>query len=283
MHNAKTIGEALKSAAAILKENSVPTPELDARILLETISGFSHAQLISQSDEVLSLETLETFFAQIEERISGKPVHRILQMREFYGRVFKLNEATLIPRPDTEILVEETLAALKQHDGPLRTLEIGTGSGAIAITLACENPNLEIIATDVSPMALAQARQNALTHGVADKVSFVEADMFDGLSGRFDAIVSNPPYIPSLDIASLQQEVRNYDPMLALDGGEDGLEFYHTILGNSAGFLKPDGFVALEIGIGQSDAISEIARQAGFSEISKKADLSGVCRVIIAR
>jgi len=283
MREAITIGEALQSATAILKERHIRTPELDARILLEALTEYSHAQLISNAGETLALEIAEQYFVQIQIRAGGKPVHRIIGSREFFGWEFDLNEATLIPRPDTEILVEESLAQLNRRGGHVRVLEIGTGSGAIAVTLACEMNALEVVATDVSSQVLEQARWNSEKHGVADKISFVEASLFDGLSGMFDAIISNPPYIPSSDIASLDIEVREHDPILALDGGEDGLDFYREIFTNSSSFLKTGGFIALEIGIGQSDAIVEIADRAGFGEISKKADLSGVCRVITAQ
>ncbi len=282
MREPVTIGEALKSAISHFKANHIDTPELDARLLLEALMNYSHAHIISNADEMVSPEIVEQYFDQVSDRVAGKPVHRILGKREFYGREFGLNEETLIPRPDTEILIEETLAKLKSRSGPQRLLEIGTGSGAIAVTLACELEDLEILATDISAVALEQASHNAVFHNVKDRISFQEADLFASIDIEYDAIISNPPYIPSSDLSGLQEEVREHDPHRALDGGIDGLDFYREIFANAQSFLKSGGFVAVEIGIGQSDAILDLATRNQFTEISKKRDLSGIYRVVSA-
>jgi len=283
MRDGKTVREACVLATTILCDSRIDTPELDARLLLEALLNYSHAQMISSGDEVISDDVWQEYQKQIEQRAAGKPVHRILGKREFYGRDFHLNEATLIPRPDTEILVETVLAEFNGRNGPLRILEIGTGSGAIAVTLASEMDQSEIIATDFAPRALEQAKANALMHGVFERISFFESDLFQNVEGAFDAIVSNPPYIPTSDIRDLANEVREHDPLLALDGGDDGLDFYRQILFTGKKNLKPEGFVALEIGIGQSDAIFEIAAEARFENVTRKTDLSGVYRVVCAK
>ncbi|KAG1702839.1 Peptide chain release factor 1 [Nymphon striatum] len=218
------------------------------------------------------------FWGFVDRRLKHEPVHRILGYRDFFGRKFLISDETLIPRPDTEILVQ-TVLDLK----PASVLEIGTGSGAIAVSLAAEQLTVKIVATDISNDALETAARNALVHNVENRIEFVDADLFDGLEGVFDLIVSNPPYIPSDDILELQKEVQFFDPSRALDGGQDGLDFYRQIFEGAGKFLTPDGKICVEVGIGQADDVSSLALEHGFSEPVVIKDLNQINRVVLVR
>lgn len=265
-------------AARKFSEAGFDTPEFDAKLLMQHASNYSNVELISKSNELLETEACSRFWAFVDRRLKYEPVHRILGHREFYGRKFLISDETLIPRPDTEILVQ-TVLDLK----PSRILEIGTGSGVIAISLAAEQSNLEIVATDISIKALETAAKNAAELNVIDRIKFVEANVFNGLEGEFDLIVSNPPYIPSEDILELQKEVQFFDPSRALDGGEDGLDFYREIFENANKFLAPDGKICVEVGIGQADDVSSIALECGFCEPVVIKDLNQIDRVVLVR
>lgn len=276
MPKAEMLSKLLTKAAHQFLKAGFQTPELDAKLLLQHITGYSSAQLISKSNDIISVEQSLEFADFVERRLSHEPVHRILGYREFYGRDYLLSEETLIPRPDTETLVEEVIN-LK----PNKVLEIGTGSGAIAVSLAAELPEVEIMATDISKNALETASKNAAVHGVDNRVTFAKADLFSGIDGTFDLIVSNPPYIPSLEIKTLQKEVQAFDPRRALDGGQDGLDFYRAIFEKSASCLKPKGKVCVEIGMGQEKDVSNIAITNGYTNVTVIKDLNQINRVII--
>ncbi len=202
---------------------------------------------------------------------------RIIGAREFYGRRFRVTPAVLDPRPDTETLVE---AALKRMPPSARVLDLGTGSGAIIVTLLAERSDATGLATDISSEALAVARENAAALGVAERLTFLEAPWFDGIGERFDLIVSNPPYIPRADIAALSADVRNFDPLLALVGGSDGLDPYRAIAAGAAARLKPGGTVAVEIGAGQADSVEGIFAASGFRQLGRHRDLGGHIRCL---
>jgi len=276
MPKAEMLSKLLAKAAHQFSKAGFQTPELDAKLLLQHLTGYSSAEIISKAHDIISVEKSTEFADLVERRLTHEPIHRIMGYREFYGRQFLLSDETLIPRPDTETLVDEIIK-LK----PAKILEIGTGSGAIAISSAAELQKTEILATDISKDALETASKNATSHGVDSRIEFLEANLFKGVAGKFDLIVSNPPYIPSSEIKTLQKEVKSFDPLKALDGGEDGLDFYRAIFESAASFLAPKGKVCVEIGIGQEDDVSEIAVTNGYANITVIKDLNQINRVVV--
>lgn len=276
MPKAEMLSKLLAKASYQFSSAGFQTPELDAKLLVQHITGYTSADLISKSNDIISVEQSIEFADFVERRLTHEPVHRIIGYREFYGRAFLLSDATLIPRPDTETLVE-AVVQLK----PAKVLEIGTGSGAIAISLAGELPKVEITATDISRDALEIASSNADVHDVLERIKFLEADLFEGVAGKFDLLVSNPPYIPSAEIKTLQKEVKAFDPLAALDGGSDGLDFYRAIFKDARAFLKPKGKVCVEIGFGQEEDVAKIAAANGYGNVTEIKDLNQINRVII--
>jgi release factor glutamine methyltransferase len=220
------------------------------------------------------------FHALIQRREAHEPVSRILGVREFYGRSFRVTPATLDPRPDTETLIEAALALMPPR---ARLLDLGTGTGAIAITLLAERAEASGLATDVSPEALAVARENAARHGVAERLSLAEGSWFTPVAGVFDMILSNPPYIPAHEIAGLSPDVRNFDPSLALAGGDDGLDPYRAIAAHAASHLAAGGHVLVEIGAGQEADVEAIFAAARFSPAGRHRDLGGHLRCLVFR
>lgn len=277
MPKAEMLSKLLAKASHEFARSGFSTPEFDAKLLLQQVVGFSSSEMISRSNEILNVEKTIEFWSLVERRLTHEPVHRILGYREFYGRKFLLSDETLIPRPDTETLVETVI-----NLAPSRVLEIGTGSGAIAVSLAAELKDAEIFATDISVNALETASRNASLNDVSDRIQFIEADMYEGVSGAFDVIVSNPPYIPSDDISGLQEEVRLFDPLLALDGGADGLDCYRSLFKGAKARLSARGKVCVEIGIGQEDDVAQTALAHGFLDVAVIKDLNQINRVIVA-
>jgi release factor glutamine methyltransferase len=201
----------------------------------------------------------------------------------FYSRSFKVNSGVLIPRPETELLVEESFLLTKQTDSP-RVLEIGTGSGCISVTLACMCSNARIIATDISQEALKVAKENIFRHGTKDNITLAGGDLITFFKDRsFDMVISNPPYIPESDITILEPDVKDFEPMIALTAGEDGLKYINKIISDSSRVLKDEGWCVLEIGQGQSEKVINLFEDFGFTEISTKKDLNGIDRVIRAK
>jgi release factor glutamine methyltransferase len=216
-------------------------------------------------------------------RLAGEPVSRIIGEREFWGLRFGLNAATLDPRPETELLVAEAIAWAEQKRAP-RIVDLGTGSGAIAISLVDAIPRAKAVATDLAPEALAQAKKNAERHGVAARIEFMQGAWWQAVphAEQFDLIVSNPPYIASNVIPTLQPEVRLFDPILALDGGWDGLEPYRAIAAQAVRRLNPGGLALLEIGANQGETVTRIFSRAGFGRVSVQKDLAGLDRLVLA-
>lgn len=227
----------------------------------------------------MSAEALALYRAMLERRGGHEPVSRILGAREFYGRIFDLTEAVLDPRPDTETLVEVALAFLPAG-APGRIIDLGTGSGNIVVTLLAERPLAEGVATDLSPSAIAVAKGNGARHRVATRLTLIETSWWHGLTGEFDLILSNPPYIPFGVIADLSPEVRNFDPRSAIDGGPDGCEAYRRIAAGALPHLAPDGRVLVEIGNGQALAVTDIFEPHGFKLVGQWADLGGRIRCL---
>jgi release factor glutamine methyltransferase len=223
------------------------------------------------------------FHGLIARRARGEPVSRIIGRREFRGLDFIISPAVLDPRPETELLVDRVLADVVDPGAAIRFVDIGTGSGAIAITLLRNLPNASGIAADISRDALEIASLNAVEHGVADRLELLHSDLFSGLGGKFDVVISNPPYIRRDDIPLLEKEVRLNDPLAALDGGPDGLDAYRGILDGALGYLLPHGTLYLELGAGQLDPVSALARRCGWAISGSWKDLSGIDRILALR
>jgi release factor glutamine methyltransferase len=217
----------------------------------------------------------------IARRIEGEPLSRVLGRRAFHKLELQISPAVLDPRPETEILVD---IILKRRDPtvPARLLDLGTGSGALLLALLAEWPQATGIGVDCAAEALSIARRNSVTLALENRVEFIETDLFEGLSGQFSVIVSNPPYIPSAEIAALDREVRDHDPVLALDGGTDGLAFYRRIFADASRYLTPGGLLALEHGAGQETAVGRLAAEAGWHGIEHHRDYSGLQRHLTA-
>ena len=255
------------------------TPQLDARLLFQYAAHRSREDIIlNPHAEVLAGDALR-FRELIARREAHEPISRIMGEREFYGRVFQVTPAVLDPRPDTETLID---AALGFMGSDARVLDLGTGSGAIIVTLLAEKPEATGLATDLSPAALAVARINAERLGVAPRLRLAEGCWFAPVSGKFDLIVSNPPYIAAGDIAGLEPGVRNFDPVLALSGGVDGLDPYRAIAHGASPHVAEGGIVLVEIGAGQADAVETIFT-AHFTPAGRFVDLGGHVRCLAFR
>jgi release factor glutamine methyltransferase len=278
-----TLGHALASLRRRLAAAGIASPALDARLLVIAATGLSHEALIAAPERTLADDEARRLDALAERRLAGEPVSRIVAEREFYGRPFTIGPASLDPRPDTETLVERALGFAGTRTGPVEILDLGTGSGAIVVTLLAELPDARGTGTDVCSAALDVARRNALRHRVAERARFVAADWCRGVDGRFDLIVANPPYIPSGDVDGLSREVRDHDPLRALDGGPDGLDACRAIAAGAGPLLAPDGLLALEIGAGQHDAVTAVFARQGWRPAPAAAacrDLAGHIRVL---
>lgn len=259
------------------------TPALDAKLLAGEVLDRDHAALVVDGHDGITADQLFKLQSFADRRLAGEPVARILGEKEFYGLTFGLNPATLVPRPETELLVDIGLERLKTHPAP-RILDLGTGSGCIAIALLTNLPDARAVAIDLSREALAQAEVNARQHNVMDRLTLQPGNWFDTLTmgDGFDFIVSNPPYIQKDAIADLAQEVQKFDPILALDGGSDGLAPYREIADKALAHLLPEGAVCVEVGYNQAAAVTGLLRATGFSRISTHHDLAGIERVVLA-
>jgi release factor glutamine methyltransferase len=274
-----TLRALIKQASEQLASRGIETAALDARLLLQAASGLRHEGIVADPGMVLPVDVTAHFWSLVERRCKFEPVSRILGTREFYGRSFRVTPDVLDLRADTETLVGAVLGLVKGK-GPLRILDLGTGSGAIVVTLLAELPGATAVASDISAAALQVAKGNAEALGVANRAGFVQANWFDGVDGQFDLIVSNPPYIPLGDIAGLALDVRDFDPPKALDGGLDGLEAYRRIASGAGGHLAPKGHVILEIGAGQENAVNDLFKGQGFVRESRHFDLAGHVRCL---
>jgi len=299
-----TVGLSLKRAAAYLRGKGVPTPRLDADLLLAYVLGVRREDLYMHPERPLGGGECEEFRRVLEKRGRRIPLAYITGHKEFMSLDFIVNEKVLVPRPDTEVLVETVIHRIRRmaaffnrgREGPgaqeiapptLLIADIGTGSGAIAVSLAKFVPEVTVFATDISGEALEVARANARRHGVADRVILLEGDCLDplreqGLQGKLHAIASNPPYLSRALIDLLQREI-GYEPGLALFAGSEGLEFYERLLKDAPSFLKPEGFTAFEVGDEQAEEVSRMAREiGGFRCVEVIPDYSGRPRVVVA-
>lgn len=277
------LAEALIWGEAVLAEHAIDEPRREARLALSAATGLGLAAIIASPDRPLG-EAASRYADIIARRARHEPLSRILGKRSFFGLDLALSSETLDPRPETEHLVEAALDLLANTEAP-HVLDLGTGTGAIILALASARTDLTALGVDIAADAVATARANASDLGVAARLRFVAGDLYAALDGsmHFDLIVSNPPYIPTADLAGLMPEVRLFDPARALDGGNDGLDFYRRIIAGAARHLRAEGSIALEIGAGQSDAVRSILVQNGFIEVDILPDYAGIERVLTAK
>ena len=273
-----TVQELLTASQAKLRECGISDPLRDARLLLADCLELRTQNLNLLDDSCISEIKISKFWRMINERCKRKPVSKILGYRSFWGRDFEINENVLDPRGDTETLIELILDCNFEN-----MLELGTGSGAIAITVLAERPEVTCVATDISQYALNTARTNSKRHGVESRLKLLYSNWFDKISGSFDIIVSNPPYISSKEYAQLSAEVVKYDPKISLTLGGDGLEAYREILSQALEKLSKNGHIFLEIGYTQANAVGHLFREAGFQQIKVHKDLGSRDRVISAK
>ena len=283
----QTVDAARRALTARFKSGHIDSAELDARILVGAVLGLDLTGIIAAANRCLTSEEATRLEDFARRRLAGEPVARILRSREFWGLPLKLSAATLVPRPDTETVVElaqEMLHAAPRPDRSRRIADVGTGSGAILLALLSELPDAYGVGTDISEAALRTARTNAIYLKLDHRAGFVACDYAAALSGPFDLIVSNPPYIRSAEIAGLATEVRDHDPRAALDGGADGLEAYRALIPQAARLLGPEGALVVEVGQGQSGDIEDLMTATGLMlPVPAKADLAGVRRAVAGR
>ncbi|RFC67969.1 MULTISPECIES: peptide chain release factor N(5)-glutamine methyltransferase [Mesorhizobium] len=280
----QTLGAILRQVRAAFAQAGIDGADLDARLIVEHCSGTTRTDSITDPGRELAPQIIDAIEMAVARRLSGEPVHRILGFREFYGLKLHLSPETLEPRPDTETLVDAVLPFAEQvieTKGTCRILDLGTGTGAIALALLHEAPKAEAVGVDISDDALETANENARRLGLGNRFSTVKSSWFEKIEGRFDVIVSNPPYIRSQVIPTLQREVRDFDPIRALDGGADGLDTYRVIATEADRHLVADGIVAVEIGFDQAAEVEKIFAKEGHFLAQKHLDLEKYDRILV--
>jgi release factor glutamine methyltransferase len=258
--------------------------ELDARLLAQFILGWSAERFITCGNEPEPADFASKYEALVERRLAREPLAYIVGQQEFWGLSFEVSPAVLIPRHETELIVEVALQLFPDHGDSLKAADLGTGSGCVAIALACERPTARITATDISSVALEVARRNATRHGVADRIQFRSADLLDGLEGPFDMIACNPPYVAERDRRGLQPEVRDHEPDVALFGGADGFHLVERLVQGAAIHLRPGGYLLFEFGLGQDERIEALIAATdnlGLRELRR--DLQGIARTAVVK
>ncbi len=278
-----TIKKVLDWTTEYFKKHQIDNPHLEAEILLAHALNAERIKLYIDFEKEPDKKSLEAFKGFITRRAKREPAAYITGSKQFMSLNFRVTPDVLIPRPETELLIENAIELIKKIDGKASILDIGTGSGAIAVSLAKFIDNAEITAIDVSKKALQVAAENAKEHGVEEKIKFMEADLFPAEPVKFGLIMSNPPYIKTADIKGLQPEIRDFEPVSALDGGADGLDYYRKIIEKAGGYLEEGGSLLLEIGADQSkDVIGIINDILKPKNVCIKKDLSGLDRVVVA-
>lgn len=278
------LDQVMAEVRALFRDADLDDPALEARILVSGLLDLEPAAVISRGHSPVSADDVARIRAAAARRLAGAPVYRILGWREFYGLKLQLSKGTLEPRPDTEVLVDAILPLLREIVGQgrkPRLLDLGTGTGAICLALLHEFREASGVGTDISEDALATAKANADLNGLGGRFEVLQSDWFSQVRGRFDVIVSNPPYIPSADIAGLDREVREHDPLAALDGGTDGLAPYRIIANQADQYLAEDGFMGVEFGWNQMAAVQAIFEAAGFIVRHAIRDYGGRDRALI--
>lgn len=274
----------LRAFAAAFAESGMDEPEREARALLRGGLGLTNLDLVTRGEQEVAEDDATRLHGLAERRAQGEPLARLTGRREFWSLDFALSPETLVPRPETETLVEAVLSLFPDRSAPLRLLDLGTGSGALLAALLSEYPAAFGVGVDLAPGAARQARANLAALGFAARAAVLVGHWGEALTGGFDLVVSNPPYIPSTDIPALQREVRTHDPLLALDGGPQGLDAYRALSLALPGLLVAGGYAVLELGIGQERQVAGLLTAAGLSvEGPARADLAGIARAMIAR
>ncbi len=282
-----TIGEILNRSAKYLQQKGLENARLNAEFLLGKVVDLSRVDLYLHFDRPLSDQELSAVRHLIRRRLSGQPLQYLTGHTGFYSLTFRVSPAALIPRPETEILVSALLQRLKHRGEQLSVADVGTGCGNIAIALAVHLPGARLWAIDRSPEALALARENARSHGVEERIDFLQGDLLAPLhrrQGRLTAVISNPPYVSAGQLEKLPVEIRDHEPLMALNGGPDGLEVVRRLIPEAADMLSPGGWLALEIGAGQAQQVETIiARTKRYRDLETIPDYAGIPRVVLAR
>ena len=271
----------LANAKKTLRDNNIISSSIDAELIMMKVTGYTRVELLTKGDKPLTKEQSVSFFNMLKRLIKNEPLQYILNHQEFMGLSFYVDENVLIPRPDTEILVEACLEYLKDDN---QVLDMCTGSGCISVSLSHFNKNINITAVDICDKALEIAKKNAKSNNT-HKINFIKSDMFKTLDNnvKFDIIISNPPYIKTKEINELLNNVKDYEPLLALNGGLDGLDYYKTLAKESPVFLKNKGFILIEIGCNQKEDVINIFKSKGYEFLECRKDLKGLNRVLIFR
>ena len=277
------IKDIINYGVAMIKNTE--SPSLETQMMIAKVIEKDRLYIMLNLEEDIDESKVEIIKTMIGKRKSSYPLQYILGEREFWGMDFKVSEGVLIPRQDTEILIEETLKKLKdnKHKSNLKGFEIGVGSGIISITLLKEIETLTMIGVDINDKAIELTKANALKHEVNDRLCILNSNLFEKINkeNQFDFIISNPPYIETKVIDSLQEDLKQHEPKLALDGGEDGLDFYRAIIEQSKSYISPEGFIAFEIGYNQAEAVKKIFVENGYPNVTIAKDLAGFDRVVI--
>ena len=277
-----SIAQAIQDASRVLRQHGVPEPRREAGSLLVHVSGRDRTFLISHAEVLLTTEEWEHYEQVVQRRASGEPLQYITGAQDFFGLEFIVTRDVLIPRPETELLVESALDLIRRRPAP-EICDVGTGSGCIAVSLVHELPQALAVAVDISQAALHVAQQNAERHGVRDRITFLESDCFAGLPANtvFDLIASNPPYVSADALGGLQREVRDHEPRVALSLGPDGLSVIRRLLTDAPAFLKPQGYLVLEIGFDQGEAVTRLVAEQSWKLIDIRPDLQGIPRIVL--
>lgn len=284
MNADQTIAEVLKNASKILEGGGVPEARREAGSLLSFVLGKDRTFLISHAEDQVDVDSLDQLREFVERRAAGEPLQYITGVQDFYGREFRVTPDVLIPRPETELLVEAALEVNTSKDAFI--CDVGTGSGCIAVTLLCEMPGARAVAVDKSPAALEIAKFNAAKQSVSDRAVFVVSDCFDALDRdeyQFDLIVSNPPYVSESALAGLQREVRDHEPVVALSPGPDGLSVIRRLITEAPTYLKPGGHLLMEIGFDQGEAVRSLIDDAVWSLVEVRPDLQCIPRIVVLK
>jgi release factor glutamine methyltransferase len=279
----RSIAEALREATQVLNSEGVPEARREAGSLLSFVLGRDRTFLISHAEDLIDADSLGRFREIVERRAGGEPLQYITGVQDFFGREFRVTPDVLIPRPETELLVEAAIEVVGGPGASPLICDVGTGSGCIALTLLCEIPNARAVAIDKSPAALEIAKLNARNLSVAERAVFVVSDCFDSLDAneyQFDLVVSNPPYVSAAFMAGLQREVRDHEPLIALCPGPDGLSIIRRLLDDTPRFLKDHGHLLMEIGFDQGEAIRSLVDDAIWRLLDIRPDLQGIPRIV---